>query len=230
VNLAGLDTSTTVATVCVLRDDGAAFEHVPEPAALQRPPAHARDLMPALAAMLERAGLGYGDLDAVAVGVGPGGFTGLRIGIAAARAVAGACGAELRPVSSLAALAAGIPAAARLAVVDAKRGQVFAALASDGDAGWGPLVATPAELVALLGDRSARAADQTGETSLAAGDGSLRYRSILEQAGVEVAPDDSDVHLVRALHVCRIALAGTAAAPETVVPDYLREPDAKLST
>lgn len=223
MNLVGLDTSTAVAAACVLRDDDAAFEHVPEPAALRRPPAHARDLMPALAKVLERAGLGYRDLDAVAVGVGPGGFTGLRIGIAAARAIAAACGAELRPVSSLAALAAGIPAPARLAILDARRGQVFAMLAGDDDPGWGPLVATPAELATRL-------AEGSGAAPLAAGDGSLRYRSILEQAGVEVAPDESDVHLVRALHVCRIALTGTAAAPEAVLPEYLREPDAKLPT
>ena len=62
---------------------------------------------------------------------------------------------------------------------------------------------------------------------MAAGDGSLQFLDVLEQASVEVAPAESARHVVRALHVARLAAEAPALAPEAVVPDYLRAPDAK---
>ena len=126
MSLLGFDTSTAASSACVLRSDGVAFELTPAPERLSRPPAHASELMPAVAEVMDRAGLGWDDLEAIAVGVGPGAFTGLRIGVTTARALAHAAGLPLRPVSSLAALAAGIDADERLAVIDAKRGELFA--------------------------------------------------------------------------------------------------------
>jgi tRNA threonylcarbamoyladenosine biosynthesis protein TsaB len=221
VSLLGIDTSTAASAACVLRDDGEAFEIVPEPSALAERPAHARELMPAVAEVMDRAGLGYGDLDAIAVGVGPGTFTGLRIGVATARALASANGLELRPVSSLAALAAGMEAEApRLALIDAKRGEVFAALyAPGGELVWGPLALGPEQL--------AERVRESAGTPLAAGDGSLRFRGMLEAAGIRVMPADSRAHVVRALHVCRLAEGVPGVAPQAVLPDYLRAPDAK---
>jgi tRNA threonylcarbamoyladenosine biosynthesis protein TsaB len=223
VTLLGLDTSTAAAAACVLRDDGEAFEVVPDPAALGRPPAHARELMPAVARVMERSGLDWADLDAIAVGVGPGTFTGLRIGVATARALATANRLGLRQVSSLAALAAGIeaeaPAAPVLPLIDAKRGEVFAALYAHGREVWAPYAARPEELA----ERVRRA----GLMPLAAGDGSLRFRGVLEPAGIEVALDDSGAHVVRALHVCRLAAGAPDDHPEAVLPEYLRAPDAK---
>jgi tRNA threonylcarbamoyladenosine biosynthesis protein TsaB len=246
VSLLGIDTSTAASAACVLRDDGEVFEVAPEPSALTARPAHARELMPAVAAVMERAGLGYADLEAIAVGVGPGTFTGLRIGIATARALASANGMPLRPVSSLAALAEGIgtdadaagggapadtgeevPAAAfgerapaLLPVIDAKRGEVFTALhAPGGERLWGPLALRPEELAERI--RAAR------DSPLAAGDGSVRFRGVLEAAGIRVMPDESRSHVVRALHVCRLAAEVPSVAPQAVLPDYLRAPDAK---
>jgi tRNA threonylcarbamoyladenosine biosynthesis protein TsaB len=220
VSLLGIDTSTAASAACVLRSDGEAFEIAPKPAALTARPAHARELMPAVADVMERAGLRYADLEAIAVGVGPGTFTGLRIGVATARALATANGLPLKPVSSLAALAAGIEAEARLPLIDAKRGEVFAALyAAGGGRSWGPLALPPEDLVERV-----RAADIA---PLAAGDGSVRFRGVLEAAGIRVMPDESRSHVVRALHVCRLAAGVPDVAPQTVLPDYLRAPDAK---
>jgi tRNA threonylcarbamoyladenosine biosynthesis protein TsaB len=226
VSLLGIDTSTAASAACVLRDDGEVFEVAPGPAALTARPAHARELMPAVATVMERADVGYGDLEAVAVGVGPGTFTGLRIGIATARALASANGLELRPVSSLAALAAGIEAdisddaSSLLPVIDAKRGEVFAAVyAPAGDLRWGPLALSPEDL--------ARRIRANGITPVAAGDGSVRFRGVLEAAGIRVIPDESRSHVVRALHVCHLAAGVRGVAPQAVLPDYLRAPDAK---
>jgi tRNA threonylcarbamoyladenosine biosynthesis protein TsaB len=219
VNVLGIDTSTAASAACVLRADGEAFEVAPSPQRLELPPAHARELMPAVRTAMERAGLAFGQLDAIGVGVGPGSFTGLRIGVASARALAHAAGAELRPVSSLRALAAGIEAPVRLPLIDAKRGELFAALYEGGEERWAPFAASPAEL--------AERVRESGAPARAAGDGAVRFRDVLEAAGVPVEPADSSAHVVRGLHVCRLAAVAPAQPPESVVPDYLREPDAK---
>lgn len=217
MNVLGFDTATVATSTCVLRDDGASFDATPGPDRLAGPPGHAAELMPAIAGVMDRAGLDFGDLDAIAPGIGPGSFTGLRIGIATARSLARACGVPLRPVSSLAALAAGIDAPLALPVIDARRGEVFAALHAGAEERWPPLAARPEEL--------AERVRELPETPLAAGDGSIRFRQILEAAGVGVAPDGSPAHVVHALHLCRLAKGAPARPPEAVLPAYLRAPD-----
>lgn len=219
MSLLGFDTSTAASSACVLRTDGEVFEVTPGPERLAAPPAHARELLPAVARVMERAGLGWHQIEAIAVGSGPGTFTGLRIGIASARALALANGLPLRPVSSLAALAAGIDAELKLPLLDAKRGEMFAALHDADGPRWEPFAASPEEL--------AERVREAGLAPLAAGDGSLRFRGVLEQAGILVAPDASRTHVVRALHVCRLGSAAPDHPPEAVLPEYLRAPDAK---
>lgn len=233
MNVLGIDTATAASAACVLRADGEAFEQMPSPQRLDQPPAHARELMPGVRTAMERAGLAFTDLDAIGVGVGPGSFTGLRIGVATARALAHATGAELRPVSSLRALAAGIEAPAceapglagcargfcRLPLIDARRGELFAALYEGGEERWAPFAAAPAEL--------AERVREAGAPARAAGDGAVRFRDVLEAAGIPVEPADSSAHVVRGIHVCRLAAVAPAQPPESVVPNYVRQPDAK---
>jgi tRNA threonylcarbamoyladenosine biosynthesis protein TsaB len=219
VTLLGLDTSTSAASACVLLADGEAFEVTPPPERLEAPPAHASELMPAVADAMTQARIGWRDLDAIAVGIGPGTFTGLRIGLATARALASANGLPLRRVSSLAALAAGIEARLRLPLIDARRGELFVALYEAADQVWAPFAARPEELVERL--------RESGFSPLAAGDGSVRFRGMLEEAGIPVPADDSQAHVVRALHVCRLGADAPDEPPEAILPDYLREPDAK---
>jgi tRNA threonylcarbamoyladenosine biosynthesis protein TsaB len=220
MTLLGIDTSTPASAACVLRDDGQSFEVAPEPARLAAGPAHARELMPAIADVMERANVGFDGLEAIAVGVGPGTFTGLRIGIATARSLAGSAGLPLRPVSSLAALAEGIDAELRLALIDARRGELFAALYDGaGRELVEPFAAAPDAVLERVLKRAAN--------PLAAGDGSLRFRELLEPAGVRVAEDGAEVHVVRALHVCRLAADAEPVAPEAVLPTYIRAPDAR---
>ncbi|MEA2441448.1 MAG: tRNA threonylcarbamoyladenosine biosynthesis protein TsaB [Thermoleophilaceae bacterium] len=219
MTIVGFDTSTAATSACVLRGDGEAFEHIPAPQRLLEPPGHSRELMPAVADLMERAGVGWGDVTAIAVGVGPGTFTGLRIGVATARALATAAKVPVHPVSSLAALAAGIGEPLALPLIDAKRGELFGALFEDGKQVVEPFVTRPENLEERAGRDLASA--------VAAGDGSLRFRQFLEAAGVRVPPDDSQLHVVRALHTCRLAARVPPERPEAVLPTYIRDPDAE---
>ena len=227
----GFDTSMPVTTACVVRDDGQVFQTDPPTVArLLGPPEHSSELLPAVADLLERADVGWRDLDAIAVGVGPGTFTGLRIGVATARGLGQALGIELRPVSSLEALAAGLAEHAGrseraiVPLIDARRQQVFASLYRAGpplDLEWGPDALPSAQLLARLTD--------AGKTPLAAGDWALESREDLELAGIEVPPSDSGLHAVNALHVCRLAEAAEPVAAEQVTPIYVRLPDAEIN-
>jgi tRNA threonylcarbamoyladenosine biosynthesis protein TsaB len=220
--LLGIDTSTAASAVCVERADGRRFEAQQDPRALLGRPAHAAELMPRIHEQLSAAGIGFGDLDGVAVGVGPGAYTGLRIGVATARALAHAHGLALRGVGSLAALAGGMEAPVALALIEARRGELFASLQVDGEERWPAFVSGIDALLERLD-----AARRSGlDRPLAAGDGSLRFRDALESASVEVAPPESARHVVRASQVCRLAARAPAVAPENVQPVYLRAPDA----
>jgi tRNA threonylcarbamoyladenosine biosynthesis protein TsaB len=224
VTLLGFDTSTNATSVCVLRGDGQAFEHVPDAARLLERPGHAAELMPAVARLMDEAEVGWPDVEAVGVGVGPGTFTGLRIGIATARALAHARGIAVRPVSSLRALAEPLdPGRQRLPLIDARRGEMFAALYGPaGEERWAPFVAEPE----ALAERVAKAFP-AAEKPFAAGDGSIKFRQVLHAVGVEVPSDGSELHVVRALSICRLAQQGPATPPEAVLPHYLRDPDAQ---
>ena len=225
MTLLGFDTSTNATSAAVLRSDGDAFEHDPGPAALLGRPGHAAELMPAVKRVMDEAGTGWDDIDAIAVGVGPGTFTGLRIGIATARALAHARAIRAAPgrLARRARRAASTAPARACALIDARRGELFAALHAPTAVRAGSRSSTrPTSSPSASAEHFAGA-----RTPLAAGDGSIRFREVLEAAGVEVPPDDSPLHLVRALHICRLAGGIPATPPETVLPLYLREPDAK---
>ncbi len=224
------DTATPATVVALLADPSPAdcAERRHEPAPGERP-GHAAQLLALAAELLDEAGLTFGDVDRIAVGLGPGTFTGLRIGVATARALAQSAAAELVGVSTLRALALGTqPATGRagadagvLAVIDARRSEVFAAGWRDGRQVLEQAALAPAEL--------ARRVAVEGGAWLAVGDGALRFRDDLERAGCTVPDDGSERHGVSARALCRLALdAPQGTARDLVVPDYLRPPDAVL--
>jgi tRNA threonylcarbamoyladenosine biosynthesis protein TsaB len=243
LTLVGFDTSMPVTAACVLLPDGRSFATpAPGPERLRGAPEHSAELLPALAALLGEASVEWDDVRGLAVGVGPGTFTGLRIGIATARALAQALGIGVRPVSSLAALAAGLEAYQEayleayleagaesegrplLSLIDARRRQVFAALYRPGDFAqpeWGPLALGREDLVGRVAE--------AGAAPLAAGDWALESRTDLEAAGAIVPPADSGLHAVNALHVCRLAEAVDPIPPDQVTPVYVRLPDAEIN-
>jgi tRNA threonylcarbamoyladenosine biosynthesis protein TsaB len=219
----GFDTATPATAVALLdaRADGEGLgdERRHDPAPGERP-GHGPRLLALAHELLDEAALTFADVDRIAVGLGPGGFTGLRIGVATARALSQAADAEIVGVSTLRALAAAAPAAPGqgvLAVVDARRGEVFVAGFSAGEQVLGPVAVAPAAVGALA-----------GAGWLAVGDGALRFRDDLERAGCVVAVDGSAQHGVSARMVCRLALqAPRGTERDLVVPDYLRKPDAQ---
>lgn len=200
-------------------------------------PLHATRLLEEVERAAAAAG-GWEAVDLIAAGLGPGTFTGLRVGIATARGLGVSLGLPARGVCTLDALAAGIaeagdlpvpypsPATERnrrmvLAVLDGWRGEVFAALYSPtGERIWEPAVYRPAELAARLA--------QMDEPPAVAGSGAVRFRHELARDGVQIADDADPVHRVAARHVCALAAAAAGdPAPDGLAPIYLRPPDAE---
>ncbi len=215
----GLDTATPATVVGLLLGDGRVLERRDDPPPGTRPN-HASRLLALVEAVLADAGAGWDTVERLAVGVGPGGFTGLRIGIATARALAQARGLDVVPVSSLRALAAGVAADGPVAaVLDARRGEAFLA------AYRGPDVLV--EPVALAPEALARAVAALGAGTRAVGDGAVRFREQLERAGAAVPADGDAVHRIGAAPLCRLGAAGRPGNRDALVPDYCREPDAR---
>ena len=217
----GFDTATALVTVAVADGDDviAEAEHGPDESG--RPRA-AQLLLPEAEALVSAAG-GWDRIGRIAVGTGPGSFTGLRIGIATARALAQGRGLPVAGIPTVDSLARGIrkshPGESALAVLDARRGESFAALyRADGERAWGPEVLAPE----ALAERAAAAEP----APLAAGDGSVRFREQLEAAGVRIADPEDPVHRVAARHVCALGARRPAREPAAIEPLYLRAPDA----
>jgi tRNA threonylcarbamoyladenosine biosynthesis protein TsaB len=218
----GLDTATPATVVAVLPDDREPVELRHEPPAGERP-GHATQLLPLARRALRAAGATFADVRRIGVGVGPGTFTGLRIGVATARALAQATDAELAPVSTLAALAeAAGPERAVLAVLDARRGEAFAAAYRGDERLLGPVAVRPEALPALVAARP-----EPPEAWLAVGDGALAFRAKLEPAAIAVPADGNPCHRVSAVAICRLAAASAPVARDALVPEYVRLPDAE---
>ncbi len=216
----GLDTATADTAVALWAPGGPEVERRDEPPLGARP-AHAARLLPLVEEVLAAAGAEWEQIERIAVGVGPGSFTGLRLGIATARGLAQATKLPLVGVSSLAALTQGVrPLESEtlkgsdpvLAVIDARRGEVFAAA----DGVFGPAALDPEDLAARI---------QPGWLTI--GDGAVRFREPLERAGAVIPADDSPLHRVSALSVCRLGAEVEPADRDSLLPDYRREPDAK---
>ncbi len=182
---------------------------------------HVELLHPLVAEVLLLAGASVADLDAVAADVGPGLFTGIRVGVSAAKAIAMARALPAVGVTSLQA----IEAAARDAgaggvvvpVVDLRRGEVAWSLS--GEVAFGPA----ARLAAALG--------ATGEAGVLVGGGALRYADELGRGGWEVAgPSLSSAPVASVAVLAHAAVSkGATLDPARLVPCYLREADARIN-
>lgn len=186
-------------------------------------PRHAAVLLEEIERAAAAAG-GWEEVDLIATGLGPGSFTGIRIALATAQGLAVGTGLPVAGVCTL----DGIGLALResdaggadgLAVLDARRGEVFAALYSaSGERIWEPMATTPADLAKRLGELS--------RPPRAAGAGALRFRQELARHGADIPGDADPVHRVAARHICALAATGRVGGTGPLSPIYLRPPDA----
>ena len=191
------DTATSVATAALVRDGEVLGERASRAV---RVLADADDL-------LREARKDCSELGGIVVGVGPGSFTGLRLGLAAARGLAFALDLPVAGVSTLDALAAGAPGA--LPIIDAGRREVFTRVNDEA------VAVAPQELELEPG-------------TLCVGDGALRYRLALEERGAEIPDDGDERHRPRARF--HAELAKRFGPPDDIEPLYLRIPDAERNT
>jgi tRNA threonylcarbamoyladenosine biosynthesis protein TsaB len=207
----GIETSSRRGSVALWEDGRTVTSRAHE-----QPHAHAEQMLPLVNAVLAEAGYSRGSLDRIAAGIGPGSFTGLRVGIALAQGIALGLGRPLAGVPSLRSMARAVPAAisgARCAVVDARRGEVFFALYAPEGSELGRAAAVPRESaltriaeiasgaeIVLVGEA---AAELGGRTIFRSEESDLPHARWTAEIGAEV-----DI----------------AAAPAT--PLYVREPDA----
>jgi tRNA threonylcarbamoyladenosine biosynthesis protein TsaB len=188
---------------------------------------HAERLMPMVQATMARAGLGFGDLKRIAVTLGPGTFTGVRTGIAAARAFRLATGLEVVGLTSLAVMAHRVLSAGAasgdprplLVAVDARRGGLYVQLfgADALEPLSMPQELTPAAAAALGGDTPLRAAGSGASAVAEAGRGRRRQ---IEVVAERLEPRAGDLAV----------LAPKLVPMDDIRPLYIRQPDAKPQT
>jgi len=188
------DTATSAATAALVRDGEVLGEAV----------SRAVRVLEDVDGLFRESGVARTELSGIVVGTGPGSFTGLRMGVAAARGLAFALEIPVAGISTLAALAAGAPGA--LPVVDAGRREVFTLHKGE------PVVCAPGDI-------------ELDPETVCVGDGAVRYRTVLDERGARVPPDGDERHLPRARF--HAALAGEFGPADAVEPLYLRIPDAE---
>ncbi len=239
----GFDTATPATVVGLRLADGTTLQARDDPPAGERP-GHTTRLLPLASELLAQAGSELGAARADRGGRRAGhvhgpahrGRHGPRAG-AVAGSRGGGClhparprrgspaGARTRSGQQVQQASGGAPASKRgvLAAVDARRGEAFVALYAGAAELAAPCALRPEELASLP------VGSAEGLEWLAVGDGAVRFRGYVEALGVAVAEDSSPLHRVDAGVLCELALAAPAGAPEAVLPDYRRLPDAEIA-
>ena len=217
MNLLALETSTESCSVALSRN-GALISR-----SELAPRRHAELLLPMCDEVLAEAGVSRSQLDAIAVGRGPGAFTGVRLAISAAQGMALALDLPVVPVSSLAALALDAPDTSQpiLAVIDARMGEIYAGAFDRGDDG----------LVVAIGSETVGAADRLTLTRPGPwhviGSGWDSYREAI-LARMAIAPASAQgQRYPQASAIAKLAVrdlaSGHGLAAEFAMPTYLRD-------
>lgn len=222
MKILAIDTATQTCSAAIVDDDAVVVEIIRD-----RGGTHTRVLMKMVDEMFSAAGMRPADIDGFAVTIGPGSFTGLRIGLATVKGLAFARNRPIAGISTLDALVAPIPGVAGrvCAMIDARRGEVYTALYRFDSPRWvseGPARAeSPQKAVAAI----------HGPTVFV-GDGALAYKDVIT-AGAKCCafPTDPGQHVIRASVVAGLGLdrilSGHAGDAFTLTPLYLRKSDAR---
>jgi tRNA threonylcarbamoyladenosine biosynthesis protein TsaB len=218
MNLLAIETATEACSVALVHGDEliARSEIAPR--------RHTERVLPMADELLAEAGIGRHALDAIAVGRGPGAFTGVRLGVSLAQGMALALDVPVITISSLAALALEAPeedGSAILAVIDARMGEIYAACyRRDGEGG---LVALDEE---RIGTAETLVLPEAGAWQVV-GTGWATYASMLSQRLTGTLHFADGLRYPQAAHVAELAMrefkAGHAQAPELALPVYLRD-------
>jgi len=220
-----LETSTAAGSVALADENGTLAESV-EPEGLT----HSKTMIPAVQRLLNQAGLSVEDLDLIAVTVGPGSFTGLRIGLSAAKGLAWAAGKPLVGVPSLDTLAQNLPPGSHqfCPMIDARKGEVYAALYKH----------DPDKIARRLTDFEAfkpkRLAALIREKTVFFGDGARTWGEVLSDAlGPLYLRASQDLDFPRASITARLGMSlfrqGAESNPALILPVYVRPSEAELS-
>jgi tRNA threonylcarbamoyl adenosine modification protein YeaZ len=204
-----IDTSTAAVTAAVVTVDNAVRSITQRVTINAR--AHGELLAPSVAACLDEVGAAPRDLGAIVAGVGPGPFTGLRVGLVTAVAMADALAIPAYGVCSLDAIAGAVDAASLLVASDARRHEVYWARYVNGARVEGPRVDHPADV-------------STVDSGAMAGAGARLYAGVLN-----LPLHDVDFPEPTALVESAVARVRTHAASEPLAPLYLRRPDAAVA-
>jgi tRNA threonylcarbamoyladenosine biosynthesis protein TsaB len=244
MTLLAIESATNLVGAAILTDAGGIAERSHHGGRL-----HAELLAPAIAEVCAVSGVTVRDIDVVAVDIGPGLFTGLRVGVATAKAMAQALGVGVLCVSSLDVLAGTVESTEGadehrgedpltvVSVVDARRGEVFTARYRFVDPTGDPARALVGEAELLAPDELAASLvgqDRHTGNLVMVGDGAVRYRNVLSAVlGADLSLADqisspSPVALARLAHR-RLKEGAVPMAPRDVVPDYRRDADARIN-
>lgn len=218
MKILALDTSGRACSAAVAEDETLLCEVY-----IDRGLTHSVTLLPAVEDCLLRAGIAMAEMDAFAAAVGPGSFTGLRIGVNTVKAMAQAQGKPVLAVSTMDALAANAAGTAGLVcpILDARNRQVYTALYRDGRKILADCALPIGELLEKIG----------GEDALFLGDGVPVFREEIQAALPDARFAPGNLLLQRAGGVCREAFAawqrGEAMDAYSIKPNYLRESQAE---
>lgn len=221
-----IDSSSMTGSVALLEDEALVGEYL---LSLKR--THSERLFPALDALLTQTGTDIAEIDLLAVAVGPGSYTGLRIGLGTAKGLSFALGKPIVGVSTLSALAGTLPwPGPILTLIDARHGNVFAGAFLHGESGPEPLIA---EQYAPLSDILEKVLEKSGnQPVLAVGDGAEQYRTQIAGAIPGVFFGGALSSQVRAASVGLLArrhyLEGYHDDTDRIAPMYLRRSEAEV--